>query len=162
MADIKNKFYNAPSPHLHKLANPVPLGLVSFALTTLILSLINVQMCGVTEPNIVVSMALGCGGLAQLLTGMWEFACVNTFGATAFSSYGAFWISWALIFIPGTGIVAGYETTAADLTNAVAFYLTAWFIFTFCMFLSLYCTLCTALHISCHYCDILLLNPCHT
>ena len=116
----------------------------------------------VTEPNIVIGMALGCGGLTQLLTGMWEFACANTFGATAFLSYGAFWISWALTFIPGTGIVAGYETAAADLTNAVAFYLTAWFIFTFCMFLASYRTLCTALHISCHYCNILLLNPCRT
>ena len=112
--------------------------------------------------KIVISMALGCGGLAQLLAGMWEFVCTNTFGATAFSSYGAFWISWALIFILGTRIVAGYETAAADLTNAVAFYLTAWFIFTFCMFLALYHTLCTMLHISCHYCDILLLNPCCT
>ncbi|KAF8324285.1 Gpr1 family protein [Cantharellus anzutake] len=146
MADIETKgpqnggYYDssAPSPHLRKLANPAPLGLFSFASTTLILSFVNVQARGVTEPNIVVGMALGCGGLAQLLAGMWEFACGNTFGATAFSSYGAFWISYALIFIPGTGILEAYAEPkhAHDLDNAVAFYLTAWFIFTFCMFLA--------------------------
>jgi succinate-acetate transporter protein len=129
-------FDGGRSPHLRVIANPAPLGLFSFASTTLILSLINVQARGVTEPNIVVGMALGCGGLAQLLAGMWEFVCGNTFGATAFSSYGAFWISYALIFIPGTGILTAYETVATETHNAVAFFLLAWFIFTFCMFLA--------------------------
>ena len=57
-------------------------GLLSFASTTLVLSLINVSTRGVTTPNIVVGMALGVGGLAQLLAGMWEFAAGNTLGAT--------------------------------------------------------------------------------
>jgi len=130
-----------PSPHLRKLANPAPLGLFSFASTTLILSFINAQARHVTEPNIVVGMALGCGGLAQLLAGMWEFACGNTFGATAFSSYGAFWISFGIIFLPGSGILAAYDPTSpgvlpGDAHNAVAFFLMAWFIFTFCMLLA--------------------------
>jgi succinate-acetate transporter protein len=123
------------SPHIRTIANPAPLGLLSFASTTLILSLINVQARHVAHPNIVVGMAIGCGGLAQLLAGMWEFACGNTFGATAFSSYGAFWISYGIIFIPGSGILAGY-TEASELGNAVAFFLTPWFIFTFIMFLA--------------------------
>lgn len=132
--------YDAPAPQLRKLANPGPLGLFSFASTTLILSLINVQTRGVAEPHIVLGMAMACGGLAQLLAGMWEFACGNTFGATAFTSYGAFWISYALIFIPGTGILAAYEKAPADLENAVAFFLTAWFVFTFIMWLGTFRT----------------------
>ncbi|KAF9506754.1 hypothetical protein BS47DRAFT_1489205 [Hydnum rufescens UP504] len=139
MADVEK--YAAPSPHLRKIANPAPLGLFSFASTTLILSLVNAQTRHVTEPNIVVGMALGCGGLAQLLAGMWEFVCGNTFGATAFSSYGAFWISYGIIFIPGSGILDAYSTTnpavrAGDEANAVAFFLLAWFIFTFCILLA--------------------------
>jgi len=73
---------------------------------------------------------------------MWEFACGNTFGATAFSSYGAFWISYGIIFLPGSGILAAYDPTAnpavrpGDAHNAVAFFLMAWFIFTFCMLLA--------------------------
>lgn len=124
--------------HLRTIANPAPLGLFSFASTTLILSLINVQARGVTEPNIVVGMAMATGGLAQLLAGMWEFVCGNTFGSTAFTSYGAFWISYALIFIPGTGILDAYSSaaTATQTHNAVGFFLLAWFIFTSCMFLA--------------------------
>ncbi len=57
-------------------------GLFSFASTTLILSLINVNTDGVTAPNVVVGMALFVGGLCQLLAGMWEFASGNTLGAT--------------------------------------------------------------------------------
>lgn len=54
-----------------KFANPAPLGLAAFALTTFVLSLINVQARGVTEPNIVIAAAFGYGGLVQLLAGMW-------------------------------------------------------------------------------------------
>jgi uncharacterized protein len=57
-------------------------GLFSFASTTLILSFYNTGVRNITTPNVVVGMALGVGGLAQLLAGMWEFAAGNTFGAT--------------------------------------------------------------------------------
>ncbi|EJD04596.1 uncharacterized protein FOMMEDRAFT_19827 [Fomitiporia mediterranea MF3/22] len=117
---------------LRKLANPAPLGLLSFASTTLILSLINVQTRGVTTPNVVVGMALFVGGLCQLLAGMWEFAAGNTLGATAFSSYGGFWLSFATIYIPSSGIIAEY-TDPVELEHAVGFYLAVWFIFTFLM-----------------------------
>ena len=60
---------------------------MSFASTTLILSLVNVQAHDVTVPNVVVGMALFVGGLAQLLAGMWEFACGNTLGATGESHF---------------------------------------------------------------------------
>ncbi|KAA8576102.1 hypothetical protein EYC84_006264 [Monilinia fructicola] len=76
-----------------KFANPAPLGLSAFALTTFVLSLVNVGTAGVTQPNIVVALAFGYGGLVQLLAGMWEMAVGNTFGATALSSYGGFWLS---------------------------------------------------------------------
>src|SRR5438876_12391605 len=89
------------------VADPAPLGLCGFALTTFVLSSINAGWFSDTGTTIVVGLALFYGGLAQLCTGMWEFRRNNTFGATAFTSYGAFWLSFAAIFIPGTGILAG-------------------------------------------------------
>jgi len=124
----------APAVAHRKFANPAPLGLFSFASTTLILSFYNIAARGVNVPNLIVGMALGVGGLCQLLAGMWEFACGNTFGATAFTSYGGFWISFALIYIPGTGILDAYKD-ATMIPQAVGFYLLAWWIFTFIMFL---------------------------
>jgi len=116
------------------IANPGALGLFSFASTTFILSLINVQARSVETPNIVVGMAIFAGGLVQLLAGMWEFPRGNVFGATAFSSYGAFWMSYATILIPSSGIVESYANApAGELTNAIGIYLVAWFMFTFFM-----------------------------
>ncbi|GAA5997126.1 acetate uptake transporter family protein [Rhodotorula paludigena] len=120
-----------------KFANPAPLGLCGFALTTFMLSLINVRARDVSVPNIVVGPALFYGGLAQLLAGMWEFAVGNTFGATAFSSYGAFWLSYAFIVSPWSGIGSSYEgqSPANMEASGVSFFLWGWFIFTFIMFL---------------------------
>ncbi|GAA5873902.1 hypothetical protein JCM5296_007591 [Sporobolomyces johnsonii] len=118
-----------------KLANPAPLGLSAFALTTFMLSLINVGTRGVTVPNIVVGPALFYGGLGQLLAGMWEFACGNTFGATAFTSYGAFWMSYAFIVSPWSAIGAAYEDKVM-FANGVSFFLFGWFIFTFIMLIA--------------------------
>jgi len=124
-----------------KFANPAPLGLSAFALTTFVLSLINIGVRGVSEPNIVVSLAFGYGGLVQLLAGMWEMAVGNTFGATALSSYGGFWISVAIVLTPGGfDIAAAYAPTDAtgaatgahvnDFNNAFGYFLAGWFIFT--------------------------------
>jgi succinate-acetate transporter protein len=90
--------YRAPKKNF---GNPAPLGLSAFALTTFVLSLINLRTKNVTEPNLVVASAFGYGGLVQLLAGMWEMAVGNTFGATALSSYGGFWISFAITLTPG-------------------------------------------------------------
>jgi len=122
------KSYSAPRPS--RVANPAPLGLFSFASTTLILSLYNLQTRGITQPNVVVGMAIFCGGLAQLLAGMWEFPRGNVFGGTAFTSYGAFWMSYATILIPGSGVLASF-TSASELESALGIYLIAWFIVTF-------------------------------
>jgi hypothetical protein len=111
-------------------------GLFAFASTTLVLSLYNVQARHITVPNVIVGMALFYGGLAQFLAGMWEFVAGNTFGATAFSSYGAFWLSFATIFIPGSGIGAAYTDVAPTMEqNAIGIYLLAWMIVTFLFFI---------------------------
>ncbi|MCJ1313555.1 hypothetical protein MMC25_007234 [Agyrium rufum] len=111
-----------------KFANPAPLGLSAFALTTFVLSLINVGTMGTAAPNLVVGIAFGYGGLVQLLAGMWEMAVGNTFGATALSSYGGFWLAFAIILTPGGFDI---ETAAgADFAPTFGFFLMGWFIFT--------------------------------
>jgi uncharacterized protein len=111
------------------LADPAPLGLSGFALTTFILSLVNAGVLkGVGDIKVVIGLAVFYGGLAQLLAGMWEFRNGNTFGATAFSSYGAFWLSFAALLIPGFGVTLGLA--AGPSTTAVGYYLLGWAIFT--------------------------------
>ncbi|MDP9727181.1 acetate uptake transporter [Alicyclobacillus tolerans] len=85
-----------------KIADPGPLGLAGFGITTCILSLINAGIVSSSAIGVVLGLALAYGGGAQLLAGMWEFRKGNTFGATAFSSYGAFWISFYFIVKSGT------------------------------------------------------------
>jgi len=80
-----------------KIADPGPLGLVGFGITTCILSLVNAGVTSADAMGVVLGLALAFGGGAQLLAGMWEFKKGNTFGATAFSSYGAFWIAFYFI-----------------------------------------------------------------
>jgi len=91
-----------PHKRFRDFGNPSPLGLSAFALTTMVLSLVNVHARHVTTNNIVIGLALFYGGLCQLLAGMWEFAVGNTFGATALSSYGGFWMSFGVIFSRGS------------------------------------------------------------
>jgi succinate-acetate transporter protein len=122
-------------PPKHNFANPAPLGLSAFALTTFVLSLVNCEARGVSIPNIVVGLAYFYGGLAQLVAGMFEIAVGNTFGAVALGSYGGFWGSWAAIQTPSFGIVAAYEGKEKELAYAVGIYLIGWFIFTFFMML---------------------------
>jgi hypothetical protein len=130
-ASYRGNYTPSGAPPKSKIANPGTLGLFSFANTTLILSLFNINTRGINTPNVVVGMAIFCGGLAQLLAGMWEFPRGNNLGATAFTSYGAFWLSYACILLPGTGIIDAYSTGAADeLANALGIYLTAWTIVT--------------------------------
>src|ERR671934_2334587 len=79
-------------------ADPGPLGLAGFAMTTFVLSMFNADLVNKGGEPVVLGLALAYGGVAQLLAGMWEFRTGNTFGAVAFSSFGAFWISfWALV-----------------------------------------------------------------
>jgi uncharacterized protein len=82
----------------------------------------------------VVGLALFYGGIAQICAGMWEFKTGNTFGATAFTSYGAFWLSFGVIFVPGFGILDALVKSNA-LHPALGIYLLGWTIFTAIMFL---------------------------
>ncbi len=75
------------------VADPAPLGLAGFALTTFVLSAHNAGLFGTVGNAIVIGLAIFYGGAAQFMAGMWEFRNKNTFGATAFSTYGAFWLS---------------------------------------------------------------------
>ncbi|KAK0183769.1 GPR1/FUN34/yaaH family-domain-containing protein [Armillaria mellea] len=114
------------------IGNPCTLGLFAFASTMFILSLYNIRTGGLDERrNVVVGMAVFYGGLTQLLAGMWEFPRGNTFGATMFSSYGAFWMSYAAIYIPNFGILKHYNDYVAErydsgLSAALAVYLFSW------------------------------------
>lgn len=112
-----------------RIGNPGTLGLFSFASTTLILSLYNARARDIHHPNVVVGMAIFCGGLAQLLAGMWEFPRGNTFAGTAFTSYGAFWLSYATINLPFTGVRAAFDSQE-EFANAVGIYLITWFLVT--------------------------------
>jgi succinate-acetate transporter protein len=106
-------------------ADPGPLGLAGFALTTFVLSMFNAKLVSAGGEPVVLGLALAYGGIAQLLAGMWEFRTGNTFGAVAFSSYGAFWLSfWALVvfYVP--------KIPEADAGHAIGLYLWAWAIFT--------------------------------
>jgi succinate-acetate transporter protein len=112
-------------------ADPAPLGLAGFAMTTFVLSMFNANLVSSAGEPVVLGLALAYGGIAQLLAGMWEFRTGNTFGAVAFTSYGAFWISfWALVTFFAAKI------PAADAGHAIGLYLWAWAIFTTYMFIA--------------------------
>ncbi|CAM1504711.1 Fc.00g023020.m01.CDS01 [Cosmosporella sp. VM-42] len=117
-------------PYEHrKFANPAPLGLSAFALTTFVLSCINMHARGETAPNIVLPLAFSYGGLVQLLAGMWEMAVGNTFGATALSSYGGFWIAYGLLLTPNFNILGADGPYEGDTGSVMGFFLTGWLIF---------------------------------
>jgi succinate-acetate transporter protein len=106
------------------IADPAPLGLAAFPLTTFLLSAFN---AGWTRGTVAfLGFALAYGGVAQLLAGMWEFRNRNVFGATAFSTYGAFWIGVAVYFLL---VVPEFKPTAAELNNDLAWISLAFLIF---------------------------------
>ncbi|WP_151083690.1 acetate uptake transporter [Nocardioides cynanchi] len=113
---------HVPGAHI---ADPAPLGLAGFALTTFVLSTVNAGWLPETLTPVVFGLALAYGGIAQFAAGLWEFAKGNTFGATAFCSYGAFWVSYWWL----TGHNAA-QLPAADAHKAIGMYLLAWGIFT--------------------------------
>jgi uncharacterized protein len=110
-------------------ANPAPLGLLGFGMTTVLLNLHN---AGFYELNsMIIGMGIFVGGIAQIFAGLQEWKKNNTFGATAFTAYGCFWLSLvALWVIPKTSFGASLKSTE----DGVAWYLLLWGIFTLCMF----------------------------
>jgi len=114
--------HHVPGAHI---ADPAPLGLAAFALTTFVLSAVNAGWIPDTLEPVVFGLALAYGGIGQFAAGLWEFAKGNTFGATAFCSYGAFWVSFW--WLTGHTDLSGAGT---DVTQGLGMYLLAWGIFT--------------------------------
>ena len=113
-----------------KLANPAPLGLLGFGLTTVLLNLHNAGLFPLD--TMILAMGLAYGGLAQVIVGIMEFKKGNTFGTVAFTSYGLFWWSLvALLLLPKVTILTGLN---APTETAMAAYFFMWGIFTFAMF----------------------------
>lgn len=114
-------------PKSAMLANVGALGLGGFALSTFILNIVNAGWVDAATIGIVMPVALFYGGLAQFMAGMWEVRRGDTFGATCFSSYGAFWMGIAaFFFFRLAGVQAFVDVSAAG----VAIVLIAWGIFT--------------------------------
>ncbi len=110
-------------------ANPAPLGLLGFGVTTVLLNLANAGYFGLG--SMILAMGIFYGGLAQIFAGVMEWKKGNTFGTTAFLSYGLFWLSLVgLILLPKMGL--------ADASNGVAMaaYLLMWCLFTAVMFIA--------------------------
>jgi hypothetical protein len=126
----RDEAVSTPASVAPGIADPGPLGLAGFAATTFFLSAVNAGLLPKTVEGAVFGLAIFYGGIAQLLAGMWEFTKGNTFGALAFSSYGAFWLSfWYLVtHLP--------KASASDLDKAVGTYLLIWTIFTVYMFIA--------------------------
>jgi succinate-acetate transporter protein len=109
-------------------ANPAPLGLLGFGMTTVLLNLHNAGLYGLD--SMIVAMGIFYGGLAQIFAGIMEWKKGNTFGTTAFASYGLFWLSFVgLVFFPKMGLID------APMPAAMAAYLIMWGIFTAVMFI---------------------------
>jgi len=107
-------------------ADPAPLGLAAFALTTFMLSGHNASFI----PDILwVGLALFYGGLVQLLAGMWEFRNRNVFGSTAFSTYGGFWLALGGFVVLAEATKLGGTLLPADVNNGLA-----WFVLSFAIF----------------------------
>lgn len=113
-----------------KLANPAPLGLLGFGLTTVLLNLHNAGLF--TLDTMILAMGLAYGGLAQVIVGIMEFKKGNTFGTVAFTSYGLFWWSLVtLIIMPKLSFMTGLNIPT---NTAMAAYFLMWGLFTFAMF----------------------------
>jgi uncharacterized protein len=110
-------------------ANPAPLGLAGFAATTFMLSMINADLVSHLALTGVLGLALAYGGIAQLIAGIWEFRTGNTFGAVAFCSYGAFWISFYFLVTVGLK-----DVPVREVDSVIGLYLWTWGIFTTLMF----------------------------
>jgi succinate-acetate transporter protein len=121
------------------VANPAPLGLSAFALTTFVLSASNAQFIFGTPPPgtgaIVIGLAIFYGGIVQLVAGIQEFRNNNTFGATAFCSYGGFWLALGFTLMPLFGGKNLVDLIGTDAAKGVGVFLLGWTIFTGLMFL---------------------------
>ena len=117
------------------LANPAPLGLMGFGMTTVLLNIHNTDPIEYPISGMILAMGIFYGGLAQIIAGILEYRKGNTFGVTAFTSYGLFWISLvALLILPD--VIAGGTYTGVTGKPFLAWYFFMWGLFTFMMFIS--------------------------
>lgn len=138
--ELRKAFGGSLNPGLspasaYEFGNPAPVGLSAFAMTTFVLSLFNCGAMGIKTPNVVVSLAAFYGGGVQFLCGAWELMIGNTFGGTALTSYGAFWLAYSTIFLKAFNIAEAY-TDEKMFSNAVGFFLLGWALFTFMLCLT--------------------------
>ena len=110
-----------------KLANPAPLGLLGFGLTTVLLNLVNAGVFSLD--TMILAMGIAYGGIAQIIVGAMEFTKGNTFGTVAFTSYGLFWWSFVMLLV-----LPKFTGFAAPSAASMASYFVMWGIFTFAMF----------------------------
>ena len=113
-------------------ANPAALGLVGFGLTTILLSSINAGLLPVAGEPVVIPLAMAFGGTAQIIAGIMEFKTANTFGATAFTAYGAFWWWFALLILLG----GNHVLDLSGAGSAIGLCLILWGIFTLGLWVS--------------------------
>ncbi|KAM0561787.1 hypothetical protein ACHAPJ_002958 [Fusarium lateritium] len=132
------------NPSFFKVANPGPLGLISFALTTFVLGL---YQCGAGLPGsnpfggvgpdqAIFGLAVFFGGIAQLFAGLMEFRVGNTFGTTVHCSYGAFWLSFAMFFVPELAIKDAYKGDDRAYSFALGIFLILWCFLTLIFFIA--------------------------
>jgi succinate-acetate transporter protein len=111
------------------LANPAPLGLMGFGMTTVLLNLLNSGLIASSSLGMILAMGIFYGGIAQIIAGVMEYRKGNTFGTTAFTSYGLFWVSLvAILLFPKLGWAGAPDGTS------MAAYLAMWGLFTANMF----------------------------
>lgn len=114
-------------------ANPAPLGLMAFGLTTLLLNIHNAGFFPMD--TMIMAMGIFYGGLAQVIVGIMEWKKNNTFGTTAFTSYGFFWIALvALMILPKLGV------GTAPSALSMGYFLSAWGLFSFCLWIATFRT----------------------
>ena len=119
---------------LDNTANPAPLGLLGFGMTTLLL---NMHNAGLYKLNaMILAMGIFYGGIAQVIAGIMEWKKNNTFGTTAFTSYGMFWLSLVALLLMPLIQVGGKPLADAPAENAMAWYFVAWGVFTGVMFIA--------------------------
>ncbi|MDB5739018.1 MAG: Transcriptional regulator [Alphaproteobacteria bacterium] len=114
------------------IANPAALGLAGFGLTTILLSSVNAGLLPVAGEPVVIPLAMAFGGTAQIIAGIMEFKTANTFGATAFTAYGAFWWWFALLILLG----GNHVLDLSGAGSAIGLCLVLWGVFTLGLWVS--------------------------
>lgn len=114
------------APLSERFADSTPLGCFSLGTSWFLACLTIVDAAGVTQPNLLMGVFIFLGGLAQLCAGMWSFAIKDLFGATVYSTFSAFYIQFAIVYIPGTGIIDAYTkdgTLTPEFNKALSLFL---------------------------------------